>query len=95
MFYVYILKLANGDFYVGQTKDLGARLSEHRDGRQDQTSGNAPRLVYFEELIEAPQVANDREGTLTRLNQSAIGQRRLRQIIERFRTPLRLLDLDA
>ncbi|MSQ40880.1 MAG: hypothetical protein EXR55_04345 [Dehalococcoidia bacterium] len=43
-FFVYILKLAKGEFYVGQTRDLLARISEHKDGREGATAGKAPRL---------------------------------------------------
>jgi predicted GIY-YIG superfamily endonuclease len=32
MWYVYFLELANGDIYVGSTKDLKARFSLHQNG---------------------------------------------------------------
>ena len=38
---------------------------------------------------------NEREGELIEMNQSGAGRRRLRQMIERFRAPLRLLDPEA
>ena len=30
--YVYVLKLEDGKFYVGKSKDVDARLREHRKG---------------------------------------------------------------
>jgi putative endonuclease len=32
MFYVYILELIDGSYYVGFTDDLDRRMREHRDG---------------------------------------------------------------
>ena len=46
-FYVYILKLDDSSFYAGQTRDLRARLMEHRDGLTDSTRGRKPVLVWF------------------------------------------------
>ena len=31
-FYVYILRCADGAFYVGHTDDLGKRMAEHEEG---------------------------------------------------------------
>ncbi len=53
MFWVYILKNPHGKFYVGQTKDLAARLNDHN--RTDSFDGhytrkNSPwKLVWSEE----------------------------------------------
>ena len=32
MVWVYILRCADGSFYVGQTSDLGSRIARHNDG---------------------------------------------------------------
>jgi predicted GIY-YIG superfamily endonuclease len=92
--YVYILKLSDGTFYIGQTNDLVIRLQEHKDGAQRQTKGKHPRLVYYESFEGNREDVDEREDELTQMNQRW-GSRRLRQIIERFRVPLRLLDLEA
>lgn len=93
--YVYVLKLSDASFYVGQTVDLDIRLREHRGGVQRQTKGRDPRLVYYEEFEgNRPQV-NTREDELTKLRKSGLGRRRLFEMIEDFRVPLRLLDLEA
>ena len=93
--YVYILKLPDGTFYVGLTVDLAIRLQEHRDGLQKQTRGMSPSLVYYEPFEGQRDSVREREGELTQLNQHGAGRRRLRQLIEQFRAPLRLLDLEA
>jgi predicted GIY-YIG superfamily endonuclease len=93
--YVYVLKLSNGSFYVGQTTDPTIRLQEHRDGMQRQTKGKDPRLVWYESFEGERDAVKEREEELTRMNLAGAGQRRLRQMIERFRAPLRLLDLEA
>ena len=46
-FFVYILKLDGGKFYAGQSRDLRARLSEHRDGQTQSTARRNPKLVWF------------------------------------------------
>ena len=76
--YVYVLKLSDASFYIGQTVDLDIRLREHRDGLQKQTKGRDSRLVYDEEFEgNRPQV-NAREDELTKLSKSGIGRRRHR-----------------
>ena len=47
-FYVYILRLNNGKFYVGHTKELITRITEHREGQTISTAGENPKLRYFE-----------------------------------------------
>ena len=46
-FYVYVLKLSNGAFYAGQTREIRERLMEHRDGMTKTTAGKEPKLVWF------------------------------------------------
>lgn len=49
-FYVYILKLDDGGFYAGHTRELRARLMEHRDGLVKSTAGKNPQFVWFSAL---------------------------------------------
>jgi hypothetical protein len=70
-------------------------LQEHRDGIQRQTKGEDPKLVYYEPFEGERDVVNKREKALTGMNLGGAGRRRLRLMIERFRAPLRLLDLEA
>lgn len=92
--YVYILKLSDATFYPGQTKDLAVRLQEHRDGQQRQTKGKDPKLVYFEMFEGMREEVNDREKELNQLNKTSLGRRRIRQMVEEFRSHFRLVDLE-
>src|SRR5689334_8628234 len=51
MAWMYILKCADGSYYVGSTKNLDLRLSQHQSGKGSRyTSGRQPvELVYAEE----------------------------------------------
>ena len=62
--YTYVLKLSDGEWYVGSTDDMKRRLKEHRDGGCDATKHRRPLdLIYFEgcRSIEA---AREREKQL-------------------------------
>ncbi|MDO8270216.1 MAG: GIY-YIG nuclease family protein [Candidatus Levybacteria bacterium] len=52
--YVYMLKCADGTYYIGKTQDLEKRLKAHNgeiSGGAKYTRGRRPvRLVYSEEL---------------------------------------------
>ena len=93
--YIYVLKLSDNTYYVGQTTDLAVRLLEHKDGLQRQTAKKNPKLVYFEEAPPGKRSAEQRENKLIELNKTGSGRRALRRMIEDFRGPLRLLDLEA
>ncbi len=93
--FIYVLKLEGSEFYVGQTTNLNLRLREHRDGTQSQTKGKDPRLVYFETFRGHRSQVNEVEDDLTHLAQTPEGRRRLMEMVEDFREPLRLLDLEA
>ncbi len=48
MYYVYILKLSNNDYYVGSTKDLKQRLADHQEGKNISTKPFRPvKLIYY------------------------------------------------
>ncbi len=42
MWYVYFLKLSNGDIYVGSTNDLRRRFESHRRGHVTSTKRHLP-----------------------------------------------------
>ncbi|MBI2859677.1 MAG: GIY-YIG nuclease family protein [Chloroflexi bacterium] len=93
--FVYILKNADGSFYIGMTLDLAVRLQEHQDGQQQATKGKKPKLVYFEGYEGDREFVKERENELIKLNLTEKGRRQIRQVIRDFRTLLRLVDLDA
>ncbi|MFZ6015317.1 MAG: GIY-YIG nuclease family protein [Patescibacteria group bacterium] len=52
MFFVYLLKLNNGDIYKGMTDDLSRRLSEHQAGKVESTGKYLPfKLIGFEAYL--------------------------------------------
>jgi putative endonuclease len=58
MAWMYILECADGSYYVGSTKNLDLRLSQHQSGKGSRyTSGRLPvELVYgeeYERIIDA------------------------------------------
>ena len=84
--FVYILELDNGDLYIGHTKDLRKRLSEHRvEGKFSPVGGN-PRLQYLE-IAATRKAAELRQGELKKLVDSNPEQIRL--MISNFRGHMR------
>ena len=48
MWYVYILKCKNGDYYKGCTSNLNERLDQHQKGKVESTRNNLPvKLVVY------------------------------------------------
>ena len=48
MYYAYLLKLSNDDYYAGSTKDLNNRLEKHKNGGVPHTSKFRPlKLVWY------------------------------------------------
>ena len=81
-FFVYFLKLDDGKFYVGQTRELRERLSEHIDGKVASTKGLSPRLQYFE-ILPTREAAEIRESELKKLAGS--NPRQIRRMILVFK----------
>ena len=77
MYYVYILRLCNGNLYTGFTGDLRRRINEHRAGRVKSTEHRRPlELIHYEAyLLESD--ARRREKFL----KTTEGKRLLRQQI--------------
>jgi len=69
--FVYILRCADGSFYVGKTNDLYTRLKEHQSGvGADYTAVRRPvEMVYAEEHFTV-RSAKDRETQLKRWSRS-------------------------
>jgi predicted GIY-YIG superfamily endonuclease len=91
-FYVYILKLDGGDFYVGSTDNIRPRVSEHKDGKHTETKGKNPRLQWF---TTAPtrREANALEAELKKLEKS--NPRKIREMIFEFQDVVEELKFDT
>ena len=48
MYYTYILKLSNDDYYTGSTHDIKQRIADHNEGKNISTKPFRPViLVYY------------------------------------------------
>jgi putative endonuclease len=64
MFYVYLLKLNNGDIYKGYSSDLKQRIEQHCRGKVKSTKNFRPvKLIYYEAYLLEPD-ARARESYL-------------------------------
>ena len=79
-FYVYILKLDDGSFYAGQTREIRERLMEHRDGATKSTARKKPKLVWFS------TVSTRDEATVLEVQVKKLCDRNPREIRRRIRS---------
>ena len=89
--FVYILKLDNGEFYVGHTGELRERLMEHRDGKTQTTKGLKCKLRYFE-ILASRTAAEIRESELKPIAKS--NPRQIYRMIIGFENLIRELDYE-
>ncbi|MFA6447099.1 MAG: GIY-YIG nuclease family protein [Patescibacteria group bacterium] len=59
--FVYILRNAKGNYYVGATNDIQRRLAEHNSGVSLATRGRGPWCLVYTETYATPQEAKNRE----------------------------------
>lgn len=65
MFYLYILKSEkDGNLYIGSTKDLRRRLSDHNKGKVESTKSRAPFRLKYYEAFSVESDARKREKSL-------------------------------
>lgn len=80
--YTYVLKCANGDWYIGSTDNLKRRFQEHQQGKCQTTRCALPvELVYYE-ACRSLQAAREREAQL----KTGFGRGYLRRRLS-FETP--------
>ena len=75
MYYVYFLKLVNGDVYKGLTNDLKRRVKEHSLGQVDSTKNYRPVALIGYEAYQLKSDAQRREKFL----KTTEGRRLLKQ----------------
>ena len=88
-FFAYVLKLEEGHFYAGQTRELRERLSEHRDGKVKSTAGKNPKLVWFT-TVDSRESATALEVELKKLVDS--NPREIRRMVLSYQDLVRELD---
>jgi len=60
--YTYILKCADGSFYVGSTKDIKLRLEQHQNGEgANHTKKHLPVKLVYVEIFDRIDHAFNRE----------------------------------
>ena len=88
-FYVYILKLDNGELYVGHTRELRERMLEHKEGITCSTAGEHPKLRYFE-ILPTREKAMMRESEIKFLIKN--NRREIFRMITEFRDLISEID---
>jgi predicted GIY-YIG superfamily endonuclease len=67
MYFVYILRCADGSLYTGSTTDLAARERAHNEGRGAKyTAGRGPAAIVYSEAHESRSAAQVREAEIKR-----------------------------
>jgi putative endonuclease len=67
MHYVYILRCADGSFYVGSAQDLNDRVKAHNDGRgAAHTYKHRPVRLVYSEAFDSETAAVRRERQIKR-----------------------------
>jgi len=61
MWYTYILKMADGEYYVGSTNDLKRRMEEHARGRGVPTKWRLPVALEAYIAVKSEQTARSLE----------------------------------
>ena len=59
--WTYILRCADGSYYIGSTKDLSRRLDEHKKGNCAYTSQRLPVELIYSETYQSLVYAKKRE----------------------------------
>ena len=64
MGYTYVLRCADGVWYIGSTEDLRRRMKEHADGHVATTKHRRPTELLYYEACRSVEAARDRETQL-------------------------------
>jgi len=78
MFYTYVLRCADGDFYIGSAADLRKRIAQHEAGRVPATVHPRPVTLEYYEACRLESKARLREKQLKTGFGRAYLKRRLR-----------------
>ncbi len=93
-FFVYILLMNDGKYYVGQTGNLFERIRQHRNNMSQSTKGRDPKLQWFCAAATRSE-ATELEQYLKHLNSNPIGRRDIRQRIATFQRLINQLDFTS
>ncbi len=76
MWYVYFLKLSNGDIYVGSTNDLRRRFRSHQSGRVNSTKAHLPAALVSYVAVAGEEKARQLERYFKSGSGKAIAKKR-------------------
>lgn len=80
--YVYILRLDDESFYIGQTNDLSTRFAEHSiDSGAQATKSKTPRLVWFSHTHDRNSAHQMEQRLQSALARSPLA---IEEIVDRF-----------
>ncbi len=88
VFYVYLLLLDEGDYYVGHTNNLRTRHLEHTTDQTKSTRGKNPRLVWFDRFRTRAE-AMDHEKFLKRVCKD--NKRAINKMVDEFLVLINLI----
>lgn len=77
MYYTYLLKLSNGDYYAGSTQDVLKRLEKHNNGEVPHTSKYRPLALAWYGAFKNKQAAVEFEDYLKTASGKAFRNKRL------------------
>ena len=83
-FFVYILLLNNGEYYIGQTREIEERMHEHLHGMSKSTAGREPKLQWFT-TVDTRREAAALEAELERLNRHPASRRQITRLVTDFK----------
>ncbi len=90
-FYVYIMGLDNGNYYIGQTRDIRKRLANHRNDKVKSTAGLNPKLRYFY-IVDSRIIATILEAILKEVNDR--DPREITKLVLQFQDLIREVQID-
>lgn len=90
-FFVYILLQNDGEYYVGQTRELHERLHEHRNNQSESTRGKSPKFQWFT-TVPTRRDAADLEAELKQMCSNPAGRREINRWIVDFEHLVKRLD---
>ena len=88
VWYVYIIELDTGGFYIGQTNSLETRLAEHATGGGAKATAQSGNLVWFSHTHDR-EAAHRMEGRLQAACDRA--PKEIRNMADRFQRLIRLV----
>ena len=92
VFFIYVLKLDDGKFYAGHTRELRERMGEHRDGKTRSTAGKNPLLVWFY-VVGTREEAAEGEAHLKELIDK--NEREVRRMVNEFQDLVSLVHRES